>query len=123
MLDGTTTMSFTGDYLFKFLQAMVLHVGMAIIQGPVVYERLSPRGFDGWVILAESHAAIHTYGERVMADVFSCMPFDTEAATEFIRQRLKFTVQDSTVVERAMPFSTAEAIGRTVGGGIEQDGD
>lgn len=49
-----------------------------------------PQGVTVVVILAESHAAIHTYPEhgRWMADVFTCGNVDPSAAVEVLQDAL-----------------------------------
>ena len=101
LLDGTATMPLTVSYLYQFLTDLVAHVNMTIIQGPVVYKNLAG-DFDGWVILAESHCAIHVYGQIVFVDAFSCKGFDTIKATEFVKCRLGMEIQNITVIERPL---------------------
>lgn len=51
--------------------------------GSVQFE---PRGVTVWVILAESHATLHTYPEhgRWMADVFTCGDVQPDKAAELL---------------------------------------
>ena len=67
----------------RFLHALVARVGMSVLAGPVVgTEGGGPAraGVSGVVILAESHAAIHTYPGlgQAFVDVFSCRPFSPD---------------------------------------------
>jgi S-adenosylmethionine/arginine decarboxylase-like enzyme len=104
MVDGHTMMAFTASYLEQFLRDAVKVVGMTVIMGPVV---LGTRHiWDGWVVLAESHAAVHVYGRECHADLFSCQRFDIEAPLEFIRHRLKLSDMNVEVRERPMPEPT-----------------
>ena len=101
MVDGHTMMAFTASYLEQFLRDAVKVVGMTVIMGPVV---LGTRHiWDGWVVLAESHAAVHIHGQQCHIDLFSCQRFDVEAPLAFIRQRLKLLQMKIEVVERPMP--------------------
>ncbi len=59
-------------------------------------------GISGFVFLAESHIAIHTFVERgfVNIDVFSCKDFDTDLAAEDLRRRFNFTQWRVSLAER-----------------------
>src|SRR5687767_14077468 len=50
-------------------------------------------GVSGFVIIAESHIAIHTFPDRgyVWVDVFSCKEFSTDGATEPIVEAFGLT--------------------------------
>ena len=64
-------------------------------------------GVTGFVIIAESHIAIHTYPERgmVWADVFSCKDFDASAASGAIGGLFLLTDVTSNVVDRGLERS------------------
>jgi S-adenosylmethionine/arginine decarboxylase-like enzyme len=101
MVDGLTMMTFTASYLERFLRDVVELVGMQVIMGPVA---LGARNmWDGWVVLAESHAAVHIHRQQCHVDLFSCQRFDVGAPLEFIRQRLKLAQMNIEVRERPMP--------------------
>ena len=101
MVDGLTRMAFTASYLESYLRDVVGLVGMQVVMGPFVEGR--GRVWDGWVVLAESHAAIHVHGDMCHMDLFSCQWFDVEAPIVFIRQRLKLLHMKIAVRERPMP--------------------
>jgi S-adenosylmethionine/arginine decarboxylase-like enzyme len=101
MVDGITLMSFTAPYLERFLRDAVGVVGMKVVAGPFVYGRGDT--WDGWVLLAESHATVHIYGEQCHVDLFSCRGFDVEEPVALIRHRLKLSKQRLEVIERVMP--------------------
>ena len=101
MVDGRTMMTFTASYLERFLRDAVSVVGMEGIMGPVVLG--TGHIWDGGVVLAESHAAVHIHGQQCHIDLFSCQRFDVEAPLVFIRQRLKLLQTKIEVVERPMP--------------------
>jgi len=52
--------------------------------------QFEPQGVTVWVILAESHATIHTYPEegRWMADIFTCGKVKPEKAAMFLSEVL-----------------------------------
>ena len=101
MVDAFTRMSFTASYLEGFLRDVVELVGMQVIMGPFVEGRGS--AWTGWVVLAESHAAIHVHGDRCHVDLFSCQRYDVEVPLAFICHRLKLSHIKSAVRERLMP--------------------
>ncbi len=94
----------------EFLRNLLLEypdrIGMKRISEPYIirYEDCVPEewGISGFVFLAESHIAIHTFVERyfVNIDVFSCKDFDTEHAAEDLKQRFGFTQSRVALAER-----------------------
>ena len=101
MVDGLTMMRFTASYLKTYLRDVVESVGMQVVMGPFVEGRGNVWG--GWVVLAESHAAIHVHGEECHVDLFSCHWFDTAIPLALMRQRLKLSQVKVEVLERPMP--------------------
>jgi S-adenosylmethionine/arginine decarboxylase-like enzyme len=101
MVDGLTRMSFTALYLERFLRDAVELVGMQVILGPFVQGERNI--WDGWVVLAESHAAVHVHGGRCHVDLFSCQWFDTDVPLAFMCHRLKLSQTRIEVRERPMP--------------------
>jgi S-adenosylmethionine/arginine decarboxylase-like enzyme len=101
MVDGLTRMAFTASYLESYLRDVVELVGMQVVMGPFVEGR--GRVWDGWVVLAESHAAIHVHGDMCHMDLFSCQWFDVEVPLEFMCHRLKLSQTKIAVRERPMP--------------------
>ncbi|HEY9746228.1 MAG TPA: S-adenosylmethionine decarboxylase, partial [Oculatellaceae cyanobacterium] len=77
-------------YIFNVLNRLPEMVGMTKITQPYVfpYEGLVPedKGVTGVVIIAESHLTFHSFTEKdyFFFDLFSCKPFDVEAAKRFI---------------------------------------
>lgn len=66
-----------------FLRRVVASVHMNILTGPVVVEGVPENpGITGFAVLDFSHAAAHTFTANgdVMIDIFSCKPFDKDAA-------------------------------------------
>lgn len=101
MVDGLSRLLFTNDYLQAFLRDVVELVGMHVIMGPVVQGGRNK--WDGWVVLAESHAAIHVHQDIAHVDLFSCQWFETDHPIDFIQHRLKLTDMRIEVLERPMP--------------------
>ena len=112
----------------RILIEQVLHdypaaIGMTKIGGPYIFDYQAPdpaySGVSGFVIIAESHIAIHTFPELdyFTLDIFSCRSFDPEVAIEYIQQVLEVQQMDRILLQRGLsfrgphhgPFSVAEA--------------
>jgi S-adenosylmethionine decarboxylase len=59
-------------------------------------------GVTGFLLLAESHIALHTYPEHgyIAIDIFSCGKSDPLRALEIFRARLRPTYEKTTMAER-----------------------
>ena len=81
-------------------------ISMTRISEPFIirYDNCPPEewGISGFVFLAESHIAIHTFVERglVNIDVFSCKDFNTNLAANDLRERFNFTKSRVALAER-----------------------
>jgi len=98
LVDGTTQMSFTAEYLRRFLTDLVHEVGMTVVLGPGVVR--TKHTWDAWVVLAESHALLHARCDVVHVDLFSCKGYDTTQLLELITARLKLVDVGWRVIER-----------------------
>lgn len=93
-------------FLKNLLLEYPARISMNRISEPFIirYENCPPEewGISGFVFLAESHIAIHTFVERgfVNIDVFSCKDFDTDLAAEDLRKRFNFTESRISLAER-----------------------
>jgi len=71
-----------------------------------VGEKPEDWGISGFVLIAESHIAIHTFPDRGYAwcDIFSCKAFEAEGAVDRIKE--VFGLQEATVVklERGLEY-------------------
>ncbi len=88
------------DWIYGFLEAIPLEIGMTPISTPTV---LKPKGedgqrqWDGLAIIAESHIAIHARPDGgFYFDIFSCKAFDTDAFLQLAREK-GLDVDESTV--------------------------
>jgi S-adenosylmethionine decarboxylase len=86
-------------------------MGMTKITQPHVirYTGSKPEdwGVSGYVMIAESHIALHTFPERrlIWADVFSCKDFDATPILEDLKRRFRFRQLDVRTLERNLePF-------------------
>lgn len=97
------------SFLHDWLENYPSRIGMTRISPPYVlrYEGpvLEDWGISGFVFLAESHIAIHTFVERnyVNVDVFSCKDFDTDKAIEDFREGLRLTKLRTCILDREWP--------------------
>jgi S-adenosylmethionine decarboxylase len=98
------------DLHFKLLKDLPSLIGMTPITQPYVfpYSGLVPedKGITGIVIIAESHLSIHSFEDKghTFIDMFSCKPFDTELALEFILELFKPESYDMNIVQRGKKF-------------------
>ncbi len=94
------------EALTTFLQDLVTRIGMTVIAGPLVATEQGPpqkAGKSAVVILAESHAAIHTYPHlrEIFANIFSCKPFrEADVLAEFHRLVGDYRITERTLTRR-----------------------
>jgi len=92
--------------LTTFMRDLVTRIGMTVIAGPLVATEEGPpekAGKSAVVILAESHAAIHTYPHlrEIFVDIFSCKPFsEADVLVQFRLLVGEFEVAERTLVRR-----------------------
>ncbi|MBO3739702.1 S-adenosylmethionine decarboxylase [Actinoplanes flavus] len=92
--------------LTRFMRDLVDRIGMTVIAGPLVAtETGTPEkaGKSAVVILAESHAAIHTYPylREILINVFSCKPFhENDVIDEFHRLVGDFRITEHSLTRR-----------------------
>jgi S-adenosylmethionine decarboxylase len=81
-------------------------MGMTKITQPQVlrYKGSKPEdwGVSGFVMIAESHLAMHTFPERrlIWADIFSCKDFDASIILEDMKRRFGLREMDVKIIER-----------------------
>jgi S-adenosylmethionine decarboxylase len=63
-------------------------------------------GVSGFVLIAESHISVHTFPEKhyLSLDMFSCKPFDTQAAAETIKHYFDIQKCEINVLDRGHEF-------------------
>ncbi|MEU8656584.1 S-adenosylmethionine decarboxylase [Actinoplanes philippinensis] len=92
--------------LARFMRDLVDRIGMTVIAGPLVATENGPpekAGKSAVVILAESHAAIHTYPHlrEIFVDIFSCKPFrEADVLDEFHRLVGDYRISERTLTRR-----------------------
>lgn len=95
---------------FEFLNGLPKMIGMTPITQPYVfpYSGLVPedKGITGFQVIAESHISIHSFQEKgwCFIDVFSCKPFDTDKAIEYVKSIFGNSDTVVSLVERGVGF-------------------
>jgi S-adenosylmethionine decarboxylase len=92
-------------------------INMTKIAPPFVYRYVGDKpedwGVSGFVLIAESHIAIHTFPERgyVWVDIFSCKGFEADGAIDTVSDAFELTSAKIQKLERGLeyPHSIAEA--------------
>ncbi|MGB2695732.1 MAG: S-adenosylmethionine decarboxylase [Dehalococcoidia bacterium] len=122
------------ELVLELLDRYPERIGMTKIAPPHVqrYEGGKPDdwGVSGFVLIAESHIAIHTFPDRgyVWADIFSCKSFDKDLAVEGVREAFELADVSTRVLERGLEYPhevsasipLAEEERRAVGVGAEE---
>ncbi|MBN2186089.1 MAG: S-adenosylmethionine decarboxylase [Dehalococcoidia bacterium] len=103
------------DYLRNWLEAYPSRISMTRISPPYVLKytgsKLEDWGISGFVFIAESHIAVHTFVERnyINIDVFSCEDFDTDKAIEDFQQGFNLCKSRTCLIDREWPLTEAAA--------------
>lgn len=93
-------------------------IGMTKIAEPHVQRYVGEKpedwGVSGFVLIAESHIAIHTFPERgyVWVDIFSCKGFDDKKAVQIATEAFGAELVKTRSLERGLeyPHAVSEAI-------------
>lgn len=100
-------------FIYKILDEMPAEVGMNKFSDPQVTDvpaqgenSFDRGGITGFVILVESHMAIHTFPEDGYAsfDIFSCKDFDINLAAEVLMERLDAKKVEKNFIVRGREF-------------------
>lgn len=85
-------------------------IGMTKIAPPFVQRYVGQKpedwGVSGFVLIAESHIAVHTFPDRgyVWADVFSCKGFDVETAIAGVTEAFGLSSVSVNKLERGLEY-------------------
>jgi S-adenosylmethionine decarboxylase len=88
-------------------------IGMTKIAPPHVQRYLGTKpedwGVSGFVLIAESHIAIHTFPERrhVWIDIFSCKAVDTLGALQIAARAFDIEAAEPKIHERGLEYPHA----------------
>lgn len=66
-----------------------------------------PGGWSGFVVIAESHIAMHTFPRRkfLTADIYSCKSgIDANFFSDFLRKKFKLEEVEMSLVERGLKY-------------------
>ena len=102
------------DFIFKILYDLPSQIGMTKITQPYVfpYNGLVPedKGITGFVVIAESHIAIHTFEDKgyIFIDLFSCKSFDVEKAAKYLIDAFEAKKIEKNVIQRGKDFPREE---------------
>ena len=94
------------EFIFKLLDEYPAQIGMTKISAPHVIKYTGGKpeewGVSGFVFIAESHIAVHTFPERgyINMDIFSCKDFDATRAVEGLSARLKLGEKRTYLLDR-----------------------
>jgi S-adenosylmethionine decarboxylase len=94
----------------ELLDSFPERIGMTKIASPHVQryvgEKADDWGVSGFVLIAESHIALHTFPERgyIWADIFSCKGFDTEQAQRIVTDAFSLNEVHRRVLERGLEY-------------------
>jgi S-adenosylmethionine decarboxylase len=88
-------------------------IGMTKISEPFVFEYTGVKpedwGVTGFVIIAESHIAVHTFPDHgyVWVDVFSCKEFEAPQARDIVVNAFGLTSFTEHILERGLEYPHA----------------
>lgn len=79
------------SFLLRTLIALPKKINMKILKGPIIVEGTKRPGYTGFVIIEESHISIHTFTDKLTAniDIFSCKDLDVKKVVEYIKKKFR----------------------------------
>ncbi len=98
------------EVVYNILDGLPEMLGMTKIMEPLIVEWVdkfaTTPGYSGFVMIAESHISIHTFPDQdyVFIDIFSCRPFDTEAAIDYLVKAFGAKRVETNMVKRGLNF-------------------
>ena len=93
-----------------FLERHPGEIGMTKIAPPQVHSYTGQKpedwGVSGFVLIAESHIAVHTFPERgyINVDLFSCKLFDSTRSADVVRRTFGLNEVETCVLERGVEY-------------------
>ena len=115
-----------GDYellnnekvVFNMLVELPKKLGMTKLTVPMVVSarangKKDPGGWSGFVIIAESHIALHTFPKRlfVSADVYTCQAnLDTKAIVDYFTETFKLSDVETNFLKRGTRYPAEDLI-------------
>ncbi len=98
------------NLIYDFLDDYPDKMDMTKIMPPYVfrYNGSVPEdwGISGFVLIAESHISVHTFPDKqyLSLDMFSCKPFDTQRAVDFVKRHFDIQKCEIKVLDRGQEF-------------------
>jgi S-adenosylmethionine decarboxylase len=98
------------DRIYTLLDSLPGRVRMTKIMPPYVFRHATPGrggdGISGFVLIAESHIAVHTFPQRhfLNADLFSCQTFDVELVLAALKETFAPRRVDWRLLDRGLEF-------------------
>ncbi|MEN9407677.1 MAG: S-adenosylmethionine decarboxylase proenzyme [Candidatus Parcubacteria bacterium] len=99
------------NVVYKLLDELPEKIGMKKLIKPYVVfaegnDKKDPGGWSGFVIIQESHIAIHTFIKRrfITVDVYSCTEFDTEFTIQYFKDTFKTEDMEIEVEKRGKKY-------------------
>ena len=105
------------DKVYALLDKLPSRIGMSKITPPRVFRHYGTKpadwGISGFVLIAESHIAVHTFPDRglVNIDVFSCKPFDARDVVDRLVTFFGLRGVKDLVLERGLEVEIGEGKG------------
>lgn len=105
----------SGDFIKQVILGLVKLLGMKVLAGPEVHEVPVDRsklwseedegGITAMCVITTSHISIHTWPvrHRFSMDIFSCKPFDKDAAEDYIKAQFHVTSRWRHDINRIWP--------------------
>jgi len=92
-MDGVLARSVGEKEIERVLSELPAEIGMRVLAGPLIVQGdpVNP-GWTGVVVIERSHISIHTFEEddKASIDIFSCKPFEKEAAIRYLEKHIPF---------------------------------
>lgn len=99
------------EFVMEVLDNLPLLLQMKKISQPYVLwydggEKPEDCGVSGFVMIAESHIAIHTFSQKqfLTADIYSCKWFDKKLAIAYLKKAFKLQHLETEISQRGLQF-------------------
>jgi S-adenosylmethionine decarboxylase len=98
------------DRIYTLLDSLPAQIRMTKIMPPYVFRHATPGrggdGISGFVLIAESHIALHTFPRRhfLNVDVFSCQTFDVELVLAAFKEHFAPRRVEWKLLDRGLEF-------------------
>ena len=105
--------------IYGFLETTPDIIGMTKIMPPYAFRYIPPPGkppedwgISGFVLIAESHIAIHTFPDQgfLTLDIFSCKSFDHALALRYAQGIFRFQKVEDRLQDRGLEFPRNPAL-------------